>query len=341
MGGGGGDDRPDSFIIEVDTENADKDLGALDIAIPKLTRRFAREFKDLSELDPSSLGNPKLPVKPFSQEETREIVFKTMLDGEVDHTVDLDGGGPGDYRSVVAFFTRQLLKELRLVGGYDQLYPKVRDFMRGHLFDRAVDLEDPVILRNLSEPEVGKLLFDHFRTAINALTIRDSGTSRIEGHIQLRETRPFRTEQRGFLPAKKSVFNKIVGEGVADGLELDFAAFLEKAMDVQSFAKNYLAVGFRLDYVRADGELSNYMPDFIVRTKVGKVWIVETKGREELDVPQKMARLKQWCADANEASRAEGGPEFGFVYVDEDGFRKHKPGSFAGLAQSFVEYQGD
>ena len=47
-----------------------------------------------------------------------------MLDGEVDHTINLDGGGPADYRSVVAFFARQLLKELRLVGGYDQLYPK-------------------------------------------------------------------------------------------------------------------------------------------------------------------------------------------------------------------------
>jgi hypothetical protein len=27
----------------------------------------------------------------------------------------------------------------------------------------AVDLDDPVILRNLSEPEVGKVLFDHFK----------------------------------------------------------------------------------------------------------------------------------------------------------------------------------
>ena len=89
-----------------------------------------------------------------------------------------------------------------------------------------------MILRNLSEPEVGKLLFDHFRAAINALTIRDSGSSRIEGHIRLRDTRPFRTEPRGFLPAKKSVFNRIVGEVNADRLELAFAAFLDSAPDV-------------------------------------------------------------------------------------------------------------
>ena len=71
------------------------------------------------------------------------------------------------------------------------------------------------------------------------------------------------------------------------GFELSFAAFLEAAPDVAVFAKNYLAVGFKLDYVKADGDLSNYTPDFIVRITDGTIWIIETKGREEIDVPQK------------------------------------------------------
>ena len=130
------------------------------------------------------------------------------------------------------------------------------------------------------------------------------------------------------------MFNRIVGEPHADGLELAFAAFLETAPDVQAFAKNYMAVGFKLDYVKANGELSTYTPDFIVRTTDGAVWIVETKGREELDVPQKMARLRQWCADATEASEAEDGTRYGFVYVDQESFEQHKPSSFAGLASA-------
>lgn len=341
MGGAGGHDRQDSLVVEVDKEAADKDLDALDIALPRLTRRFNREFKDLAELDPASFGNTKLPIKAFTPEETREIVFKTMLDSEIDHTIQLDRNGAADYRSVVGFFSRQILKDLCLVGGYDQLYPKVKAFMRDHLFTGQVDLDDPVILRNLSEPEVSKVLFDHFRAAINALTIHDSGSSRIEGHIRLRDTRPFRTEPRGFLPAKRSVFNRIVGEGRADGLELDFASFLETAPDVQAFGKNYMAVGFKLDYVKANGDLSTYTPDFIVRTADGAVWIVETKGREELDVPQKMARLKQWCADATEADKEEGGTSYGFVYVDQESFAQHKPSSFAGLASTFREYQNE
>ncbi|MGE0132403.1 MAG: DEAD/DEAH box helicase family protein [Blastocatellales bacterium] len=339
MGGAGGRERQDSIVVEVDTESPDKNIDELDISVPRLTRRYNREFKDLTELEPEHFGNPKLPVKPFTPEQTREIVFKTMLDSEVDHTIHLDGTGPGDYRSVVAFFARQLLKDLRLVGGYDQLYPKVKTFIRDHLFTSAVDLDDPVILRNLSEPEVAKVLFDHFRAAINTLTIYEGGSSRIDGHIRLRDTRPFRTEPRGFLPAKKSVFNRIVGEVGADTLELDFAAFLESAPDVQAFGKNYMAVGFKIEFVKANGELSTYTPDFIVRTTDGKVWVVETKGREEIDVPQKMARLRQWCEDATEATKDDGGPSYHFVYVDQEGFNKHKPSSFAGLASAFREYQ--
>ncbi len=336
MGGAAGRERQDSLVVEVDQEDPEKDLEALDIALPRLTRRFNREFKDLGELEPAGFGNPRLAVKPFTPEQTREIVFKTMLESEVDHTIQLDGSGTGDYRSVVGFFARQLLKDLRLVGGYDQLYPKVKTFLRDHLFESPVDLEDPVILRNLSEPEVSKVLLDHFRAAINTLTIHDSGSSRIEGYIRLRETRPFRTEPRGFLPVKRSVFNRIVGEGHADGLELAFAAFLETAPDVQSFGKNYMAVGFRIDYVKANGDLSTYTPDFILRTTDGRVWLVETKGREELDLPQKMARLGQWCADATAASPAV---TYGFVYVDQPGFEAHRPSSFAGLVKAFREYQ--
>ena len=340
---GKGAERHESIIVEVDNEDESKDVDALDIPLPRLTRRYQREFKNLAALDPATFGNRTLPLKPFTPEETREIVFKTMLDAEVHHTISLDGTGIADYRSVVAFFARQLLKDLRLVGGYDVLYPKVRDFMRERLFTPSpVDLEDPVVLRNLSEPEAGKILYDAFKVAINALTIEETGVTRIEDRISLKNTRPFRTDYRQHVVPKKSLFNKIVGEPRAGNFELRFAYFLEAAPDVSAFAKNYLAVGFKLDYVRANGDLANYYTDFIVRTADATVWLVETKGREELDLPQKMARLKQWCADATAAESAEGhepGRRYGFVYVDQAGFEQHRPTTFAALAASFTDYQ--
>lgn len=335
---GGGATRHESLIVEVDSENSDKNLDTLDIALPRLTRRFQREFKNLDALDPATFHNQVLPLKPFTPEETREIVFKTMLDAEVHHVIQLDGAGPADYRSVVAFFARQLLKDLRLVGGYDVLYGKVKTFMREHLFSPSpVNLEDAVVLRNLSEPDAGKILYDSFKAAINALTIQETGTTRIEDRIRLREMRPFRTDYRPYLTANKSIFSKTVGEPNSGGFELSFAAFLEASPDVAAFAKNYQAVGFKLDYVKSDGDLSNYTPDFIVRTKDSVIWIVETKGRAELDLPQKMARLKQWCADATQAE--ENGQRYDFVFVDQNGFEKHAPKTFAMLAASFTDYK--
>jgi hypothetical protein len=74
----------------------------------------------------------------------------------------------------------------------------------------------------------------------------------------------------------------------------------------------------------------------------GKIWIVETKGRAELDLPQKMARLKQWCADATAAE--ENGQQYDFVFVDQNPFEKwfqnQGPKSFAALVTSFNDYKG-
>jgi type III restriction enzyme len=80
---GSGAKRAESVVVEVDTENEEKDLDALDITLPKLTRRYERHFKNLDALDPSTFDNPKLPLKPFTPEETREIVFKMMLESLV------------------------------------------------------------------------------------------------------------------------------------------------------------------------------------------------------------------------------------------------------------------
>ena len=335
MGGGATGREP--LLVEVDRENPAKDIAQLDIELPRLGRRYQRQYQGLETLDPAAFGNPKLPVRSFTPEETREITFKRMLDGEVDHTILLAEGETIDHRTVVAFFARQLLKDLHLVGGYEVLYPRVRDFLRDHLFDRVVDLDDPVIVRNLSEPEAAKLVYDSFKAAINALTITEQPAPHIEDRIRLSATRPFRTEPRPFVVPRKSVFNKIVGEAVGGGFELTFAAFLEAADDVLAFAKNYMAVGFRLDYVKADGDLSTYTPDFIVRHADGTVYIVETKGRKELDLPMKMQRLAQYCADATAAE--PNGTRYELLFVDQDSYARQPPRNFASLVASYKEYK--
>ncbi len=139
-------------------------------------------------------------------------------------------------------------------------------------------------------------MLESVKQAINALTVRDKGDAEIRDTIKLRETRPFVIKEQGYLVPKRSVFNRIFGDS---RFELEFARFLDDCDDIISFSKNFLAVGFKLDYVNSDGNISNYIPDFLVKVSEERVYVVETKGQEELDVPLKMERLKQWCEDIN------------------------------------------
>ena len=322
------------LVVEIDKENEKKDLAALDIEIPVLTPRVYREYKNLSDLDVGALGHQRVAYRQFSAEEQREIVFKDITTGEVTHTTILDTAGIADYRSVIGYFARTIMKDLRLVSGYDVLYGQVKAFVHEQLFDRPVELESPNTLRNLSELAATKTLLETFKKAINALTVQDKGDAEIRDTIKLRQTRPFVAKDQGYLVPKKSVFNRIIGDS---RFELLFASFLEDCDDVVSYAKNYLAVHFKLDYVNADGDISNYYPDFLVKLSDKRIVIVETKGQADLDVPLKMERLRQWCADIN---RVQSEVEYDFVYVDEKSFEQYNPKTFRQLMDGFRGYKG-
>lgn len=321
------------LVVEVDQENTKKDIDALDIEIPILTPRVYREYKNLSALNVSALEHQRVAYLQFSEAEQREIVFKDITTGEITHTTILDTAGVSDYSSVIGYFAQTIMKDLRLVSGYDVLYGKVKAFVQAELFDLPVELENPNTLRNLSELTATKTILETFKKAINALTVQDKGDAEIRDTIKLRQTRPFVAKDQGYLVPKKSVFNRIIGDS---HFELLFARFLEDSDDVVSYAKNYLAVHFKLDYVNADGDISNYYPDFLVKASSEKVFVVETKGQEDLDVPLKMERLKQWCADINRIQKAV---QYDFVFVDEESFQKYQPKSFASLVSGFTQYK--
>ncbi|MDO9048915.1 MAG: DEAD/DEAH box helicase family protein [Methylobacter sp.] len=321
------------IIVEIDNEDINKNLDRLDIEIPILTARTYREYKNLEQLDVTSFGHKKVGYREFTEEEQKEIVFRDITTNEISHTTLLDFAAITDFRSVVGYFSQAIMKDLRLVSGYDVLYGKVKSFIRDELFDAPVDLDSLNTLRNLSELEAGKTLVENFKKQINALTVQDKGCAEIRDTIKLRNTRPFVVKEQGYLIPKKSVFNKIIGDS---HLELEFAAFLEKCDDIISYVKNYLAVHFKIDYVNANGDISNYYPDFFVKKSENEVFIVETKGLEDLDVPLKMQRLKQWCDDINKAQTEI---IYDYVFVDEKSFKDYKPRSFNDLKDGFTAYK--
>ena len=298
-----------------------------------MTPRIYREYKNLTNLDVAAFVYAKVAYLQFSEEEQREIIFKDITTGEVTHTTILDTAGIIDYRSVIGYFTQTIMKDLRLVSGYDVLYGRVKAFVQSDLFNQTVVLEDPNTLRNLSELAATKILVETFKKAINALTIQEKGDAEIRDSIKLRQTRPFVAKEQAYLIPTKSVFNRIIGDS---HFELLFARFLEDCSDVISYAKNYMAVHFKLDYVNADGNISDYYPDFFVKLSDKQIYIVETKGQEDLDVPLKMQRLRQWCEDINQV---QSDATYDFVYVDMENFERYKPTSFKQLIDGFREYK--
>ncbi len=330
---GEGSEAKTPLVVEIDKENEKKDIEALDIEIPVMTPRVYREYKNLADLNVAAPGIVKVPFQKFSEEQQREIVFKDITSGEVTHTTILDTAGIADYRSAIGYFAQAIMKDLRLVSGYDVLYGKVKAFVQDQLFDQQVELEDSNTLRNLSELAATKTLIETFKKAINALTVRDKGDAEIRDTIKLRQTRPFVAKSQGYLVPRKSIFNKIIGDS---HFELLFAGFLENCDDVIAYAKNYMAVSFKLGYVNTGGDISNYYSDFLVKISSKEVFIVETKGQEDLDVPLKMGRLKQWCEDINKTQLEV---KYGFVYVDQAGFEKYQPDTFRKLVAGFRTYQ--
>jgi len=287
-------------IVEVDKENPDKDLDKLDIPIPQMSPRIYREFKNLEFIDVSKFKNEKVALKKFSSDELKEIVFND-IEGNLSHKTVFKDTVP-DYRNVIGFFTSSILKDSRLVSGFNILYPKVESFIKYQLFTNEVELSDPQTLRNLSEVKPKEVLRTTFKKAIDELTVTDKGTAEVKNYISLKLTKPKVAENQPFLVPKKSVFNKIIGD---NPFELEVASFLESRFsDVIAYAKNTMGEGginFKIEYQAQDGNIREYYPDFFVKTGPNTFYILETKGREDLDDLLKIKRLVTWCKDINKA----------------------------------------
>lgn len=316
-------------IIEVDSENKKKNTSELDIEIPILSPRIHREYKNLSELDVSKFDHKKISPLVYNHEELREIVFKDITNNKISHTTVLDTVHSVNYQSVIGFFTQIIMRDLRLVGGFDVLFGKVKDFIQNYLFTRAVDLNNPNTIRNLSELEANKTIVETFKKKINELTVVDKGEAEIKDYIKISQVRPFVVKDQKYITPRKSLFNRIVGDS---GFELKFASFLDECDDIISYIKNYYAVHFKIDYITADGSPSNYYPDFIIKYKENEIYIVETKGREDLDDPLKIIRLEQWCEDINKLG---GKAKYNWLYVKEDVFIQYQLKSFIELLKIF------
>jgi type III restriction enzyme len=316
----GGNTRTKSpLIIEVDTTDPYKDLDALDIPLAILSPRIFREYQNLERIDTSTFKFAPLTLNNYPPEALKEIVFKD-IDDEFSHTTIFRDHLP-DYRNVIGFFAKNILADSRLVSGFEVLYPKVEHFITERLFGEIVDIGSPRVIKNLSEALTKHTIFDLFKKAINELTVLENGETTVRGYLSLKGAKSKIVENQAYLISKKCIFNKVVGD---NGFELDMAAALDRMPDIVAFAKNIMGMGgvnFHIEYQKENGNLAYYYPDFFIKTDPTTIYILETKGREDLDDVRKIQRLTTWCSDVNAAQKKF---TYKAVYVKQEDWDKKR-----------------
>ena len=95
--------------------------------------------------------------------------------------------------------------------------------------------------------------------------------------------------------ASKTIFNLVAAD---NEFEREFARFLEDASDVRAFAKLPSRFGFAIEYTDNASNLRYYEPDFIAVDLADVHHLIETKGREDIDVAHKDRTARIWCDNA-------------------------------------------
>ncbi len=107
----------------------------------------------------------------------------------------------------------------------------------------------------------------------------------------------------------KSIYSKIAFPSNKGGFEKAFMEFIDGDSKVEKFIKirEYDYFFANVIYVREDGLLAHYFPDFIV--KIGdEIYLVETKAERDLNnynVKQKQRATIDWCNRINKLSKEE------------------------------------
>lgn len=305
----------------------------LDIEIPRTSALFEREFKNLDLIEPrdlASLGSES----DLSDEQRKRI---DLVHGTVDVRVHSDEVEFTDdnvpaIEGLLASLTNRVMKRARVTGVFPQLFPKVRNYVRERCFDTVVDLSHVAVRRALNDSALLDTIASLFSRRIGELTAERRDIRVENDPLRLSETPEF-SWRRHYCEAEKTIFNIVACHSK---FEADFAQFLAEAKDVERFAKLCEQfTGFFIQYVKSNGALGAYYPDFVV-VQDGSggrcYWIVETKGQEDVEVAAKDEQMRRWCGVVSRASHQR----WGYLKVPYREYHARRPSSFGDLLRALT-----
>lgn len=294
-----------------------------DFSIPQLSPLLFRNAVKIEELTLDKIENKTVPLGDEKLDETKKYIMRDALTQKYEGSEKFKIPFPNQPESVISFYAKMILREARLPMRFADLAPIVKDYIEKVLFGRNVEVSQTAVLKRLSDPDSRQAVLEVFKDAINKLTIEQKPVKEEKPPVLVSHTSPFAWTGLT-IDVRKTVFNLIP---VDNNFEAQFARFLDEASDVISFAKNTRYMHFSIEYFSEKGLIRHYYPDFIVKTKSGTMFVVETKGIEDLEVARKDERAKTWCKDACRVS----GQEWYYLKVPEDLFRNNQTMSFEEL----------
>jgi type III restriction enzyme len=295
-------ERVPSTTISIFPDEANKDMVGLEIAVPTLTagHRIVPTLAALT-IDDVRKAFKKFKPLPLAGQIKTEIeyegrhLFTDELIERMKINLPLLKTGIG----AVSYFVKQIEMVCRLKGLHQVLAPLVQTFLEEVLFEQKTNLFDPKLVGRLGDADVGEYLRAVFVPLVRARTTKNEQRIEAGAPMRMSQWKPYQVthnERRPALTAGRTLFNLVPCNR---NLEVAVAQFANNASDVAAFAKNSGPQSLRVDYLQAGGRLAFYTPDFFIRTKNGNHYLVETKGREDRDVPRKARAAIAWCQGAS------------------------------------------
>jgi len=293
-----GKDKLKILIIQPMDEKKDKDIGIPDIS-PILSRKQSLA-EEIGKIEVMKFNVNRLPMKKTELEATKTFIYegRDILTDEKLIEREYQIPPVQTAEEVIGYYARRIAQNIKLPSQFSVLAPKIKEFFEHKAFGETVDLTKEDVIRAMSSNIASYVVLNAFEKALREMIVEEKTPELISADRFLSETLPFPSSKKPY-ESKKTIFNYIPCD---NAFETAFAKFLDKSEDVSSFAKLPEQFGFSIHYTDTRANIRNYFPDFIAIASDGTKWVIETKGREDLDVALKDRAAITWCENATELS---------------------------------------
>src|SRR3989344_246846 len=285
-------------------KDADEELVEHEIDINKLEKFTAYEAKDLKKFfakDGEKFISEEMTVKTrFGEYVVDANLFKSQSYNEylqkiVDCVVNRMARISQRKNKV---FPAMQINNVLIAKTIDRY---IRERIFGEPFDPFVDNNWKILLlkngliTNHEVKEIGKAIFE-MQQSVQPTEAKISQNYFSEiGELRMRENFS--------LPIVKTIYERLSYPSNKGGFEKDFMEYADNDSGVESMMKvnEYYHSFSTVLYIRTDGLMATYSPDFIVKTK-NKLYVIETKADKDLrdeNVKQKQLATLDWIKRIN------------------------------------------